>query len=215
MRQTRRAVAACAALTASTVAAAVWIQGRETSVLPLPTRGGRTAVEAVPSGRLEAPGFAHERAQAPALALASGTGGALATARGPWRVVDGVVPELPGLIPGFVREARRVELDRAGISELEIGSLVPLDLPDGQHLLARVETLELSEDGDRGWSGHVEGYGNRYPVVFTQGDEACFGTIATPTGLYGLEARGDEAVLFRDEREGLQDPSRECFLLPG
>ena len=73
----------------------------------------------------------------------------------------------------------------------------------------------MHENGDRSWSGHLEGFGTRFPVVYTQGDSATFGTIATPIGLYSLEALGEDAVLYRDEREGLQDPNLECQILPG
>ncbi len=52
-------------------------------------------------------------------------------------------------------------------------------------------------------------------MIYTQGESATFGTIATPLGLYALEALGDDAVLYRDQREGLQQRGADCQILPG
>ncbi len=131
-----------------------------------------------------------------------------------WQAIDGDAPMLAGLVNGFVGEAQRVRVVREALSELAPGSLVPIELPGGRRYLARVEDLTAHDNGDRSWSGHLEGYGQLFPVIYTQGDVATFGTLATPVGLYALEASGEDGVLFRDQREGLQDPSRECELIP-
>lgn len=215
MRQARHVTMTIVGLATSVVVVTLWIRPHEGSVLPLPRRtSGGESGRALP-GALSVDSGAATRAGAAAVPATFVPQALHATVRGPWRLVEGPTPALSGLVNGCVHDARRVVVDRGQFTELDVGSLVPLDLPDGQHLLARVQSLELFENGDRSWSGHVEGFGTRYPVVFTQGDEVAFGTIATPTGLFALEAQGEEAVLFRDEREGLQDPARECFLLPG
>ncbi|MBI5434634.1 MAG: hypothetical protein HZA52_17515 [Planctomycetes bacterium] len=131
-----------------------------------------------------------------------------------WQAIEGDAPVLAGLVNGFVGEKQRVRVVREALAELALGSLVPIELPGGRRYLARVEDLIAHDNGDRSWSGHLEGYGRLFPVIYTQGDVATFGTLATPVGLYALEAIGEDGVLFRDERDALQDPSRECELSP-
>lgn len=146
-----------------------------------------------------------------------------ADAPAPWEFVDGDAqlvqgPEglvgLAGLANGFTRETQRVRVSLTAFDALARGSLVPLELPGGERYLARVENLIAHEDGDRSWTGHLDGFGSLHPVIFTQGDVATFATIAAPGGLYALEAYGEDGVLFRDEREELQDPSKACELYP-
>lgn len=141
----------------------------------------------------------------------------------PWEFVDGDArlvrgPEdaeqLASLVNGFARETQRVRVSLSAIDALAPGSLVPLELPNGERYLARVENLVAHEGGDRSWTGHLDGFGSLHPVVFTQGDVATFATIAAPGGLYSLEASGEDGVLFRDEREELHDPSQPCELYP-
>ena len=132
-----------------------------------------------------------------------------------WHAVDGQAPTLAGMVNGLVRDAQHVRLDLETIRAIDVGSLVSIELPGGEHYQALVQEVLVHENGDRSWSGHIEGFGTRFPVVYTQGDSATFGTIATPSGLYSLEALGEDAVLYRDEREGLQDPNLECQILPG
>jgi hypothetical protein len=131
-----------------------------------------------------------------------------------WRAAEGEAPALASLVNGFVRETEHVTIRRDALGELEFGSLVPIELPGGERYFARVERLIAHDTGDRSWSGHLDGYGLQFPVIYTQGDVATFGTIATPKGLYALEANGEDGVLFLDEREHLQDPDRECQLIP-
>jgi len=132
-----------------------------------------------------------------------------------WHAIDGPAPTLAGMVNGLVRDAQHLRLDLEAIRAIDVGSLVSIELPGGEHYQALVQEVLVHENGDRSWSGHLEGFGTRFPVVYTQGDSATFGTIATPIGLYSLEALGEDAVLYRDEREGLQDPNLECQILPG
>ncbi len=137
-----------------------------------------------------------------------------ATAQPWWRDADGPPPNLAGLANGAISNPKHVRVEPAAMLDLQVGSLVPIDLPDGQHFVARVQSMSAHENGDRSWSGHLDGYDALYPVNFTQGDLAAFGTIATPGGLYSLEAIANDGVLYRDQRESLQDPTKDCELIP-
>lgn len=196
----------------------VWMQGVAARRLVLPARTGGTAHDNGASAAGNLSGTAsggRESLSTAGFALGPPAAFTAAAAHELWHATDGPAPEFAGAQNGLVHDLQHVRIDREAIQSLEVGSLVALELPDGQHLLARVQDLVLHENGDRSWSGHLDGFGTRYPVVYTQGEIATFGTIATPTGLFALEALGEEAVLFRDEREGLQEPGRECVLLPG
>lgn len=135
-------------------------------------------------------------------------------ARALWQAADGPPPAIAGLANGLVRDVRHVRLDTTVIGELHVGSRVPVELPGDGHYFALVQSLNVHDNGDRSWSGHLEGYELRYPVVCTQGDVAAFVTIASPQGLFELETIDGDGVLYHDQREGLQDPSKDCEVFP-
>lgn len=211
--------AAISLIAVSTLVGWLWMQGGATRRVALPARPVGSSHEdgagSVKSLGAVSPGHREVASAAGFLPIGPPTAFAEAAARELWHAADGPAPEFAGTQHGLVHDLRHVRIDREAIQSLEIGSLVAIELPDGQHVLARVQDLVLHDNGDRSWSGHLDGYGTRYPVVYTQGELATFGTIATPNGLFALEALGEEAVLFRDEREGLKEPGRECVLLPG
>ena len=215
MRRYRRLEAGLALLAMSICAWAFWSGRAPRHLRPLmPPRGAQSP----PAGASAlSSGSAPELAAAARESLVSIGPAPQPEASVPpvWTPAAGAAPQLAGLQNGLVRDVQHVRLDHGVIARIEVGSLVPIDLPGGEHFLARVQRLAANESGDRWWSGHIEGFGMRYPVVYTQGEASAFATITTPAGLYALEAAGEDAVLYRDEREGLQDPGAECSVIPG
>jgi len=131
-----------------------------------------------------------------------------------WAPVDGAPEPMPGTLNGHVGPMRRIRLDRSALSSVEVGTRITFEAQGGGVHVAIVERLIVHENGDRTWSGHLEPHGLRYPVVYTQGEPWTFATLATPDGLYALEANAEEGVLFKDEREALQADAGNCERLP-
>lgn len=131
-----------------------------------------------------------------------------------WQFVDGPAPVLPGTENGLIELAQRVQLERAAIAAVAVGDRIEIALPNGHSFAALVAGTVVHDNGDRSWSGHLDGYGLRYPVIYTQGDVATFGTITSPDGLFTLEVIEDQGVLYRDRREDLHDPRNDCAVLP-
>ena len=103
-------------------------------------------------------------------------------------------------MPDVVDERFSVQLMRERLANVSVGDAVPIQVPGQDSMLAIVEVRDIGPNGDRYWRGHIQSGGDRYPVVYTQGDEATFATICTPAGTYALEALGDRGQLFIDNR---------------
>ncbi len=131
-----------------------------------------------------------------------------------WQLSDDPAPATPGTEHGHVGLRRAVRVAEDSLGALRVGDRVTLDLPTGSSFVAEVGRVDVSAEGDRTWSGHLEGHGRRFPVTFTQGDVAAFATIASPEGLFSLEAFEGEGAIYYDDRERLQDPRLSCAVLP-
>lgn len=131
-----------------------------------------------------------------------------------WRKLEGEPPPWPGAVDGFVTEKQRVRIEREALASVDVGARIVFELPDGTRHVALVEQLVVHDNGDRTWTGHLAGSGLDHPVIYTQGEPWTFATLATPQGLYALEAQGDEGVLFKDGREAMQRDHDGCALLP-
>ncbi len=131
-----------------------------------------------------------------------------------WRTLEGEPPPWPGAVEGYVTEKKRVRIDREALSSVDVGARIVFELPDGTRHVALVEQLVVHDNGDRTWTGHLAGSGLDHPVIYTQGEPWTFATLATPQGLYALEAQGEEGVLFKDGREAMQRDEGSCALLP-
>lgn len=197
---------------------------RETGALTAPAPSAANAAPGNADAALAAlpqgvPSEARAVATAPASAEASPTPASRdqATSTLTPRVFElgaGAPPPMPGTSDGFVSQLRAITIAPDAVGALTVGDRVTLPLPTGTSVVAAVERISVSLEGDRSWSGHLEGHGRRYPVTFTQGDVAAFATIASPEGLFALEALHGAGAIFRDERERHQNPSLSCAVLP-
>lgn len=80
----------------------------------------------------------------------------------------------------------------------EEGDKLNLPMFNGRTLIAQVESVKVLENGDRVWTGFLEGYGNDFPVVMTYGETLTFATIHTPEGSYALEAKEGVGWLYKN-----------------
>ncbi len=78
------------------------------------------------------------------------------------------------------------------------GEKLSLPMFNGRTLTANVETVTTLHNGDRVWTGHLDGYGEDFPVVMTYGDKLTFATIHTPEGSYALEAKEGVGWLYKN-----------------
>lgn len=106
-----------------------------------------------------------------------------------------------------VEVAEAVAVDRQ-VALLSPGESVRFALPGGQTAVVLVEQTRLLPNGDTGWSGHLQDYGNRYPVVFTAGATSAFATLTTPQGAYSMESVNGIGWLYKN-------PTEEALSAPG
>ena len=138
-----------------------------------------------------------------------------ASARRPlWELEDGEPAEPAFPIPRVVRQLYPVRLHPERLSGIRVGDRIPMALPGLGSREAVVDLRVVSPNGDRSWSGHLEVGGDRYLVVYTQGDRATFATVTTPQGTYALEGLGSSGNLFLDNRDELIDTTQPDTLLP-
>lgn len=130
-----------------------------------------------------------------------------------WELGEETTHAPPFPIPDVVGKRFSVRLFREQLAQVEVGLSVPIEIPGLGTFHALVQHREISTDGDRSWRGHIESGGNRYPVVYTQGNRATFATIGTPDGTYALEALDDGGQLFKDNRFDLGPPGGLDYLI--
>lgn len=82
-----------------------------------------------------------------------------------------------------------------------VGELVSFPMFSGNSVLVGVESIKHHPDGGVSWSGHLQGYGNDYPVVVTYGENSAFATITTPEGSYTMESTGGLGWLYKNPSE--------------
>lgn len=136
------------------------------------------------------------------------------------------VPELKSWEMGNVKaETPRIPLNEKiadyAIVQLEqnpaqfpaVGERILLPMLNGKSVVATVESSTKNPNGDYSWSGHLEGYGNDYPVVMTYGEHSIFATITTPEGSYTMESVNGLGWLYKNPAEiELSNPGAKDFL---
>jgi hypothetical protein len=78
------------------------------------------------------------------------------------------------------------------------GERLALPLPKADTVIVKIESSEIHSNGDYTWSGHLQGYGNDYPVVTTYGKQSTFSTITTPQGSYTLEVVNGQGWIYKN-----------------
>jgi hypothetical protein len=78
------------------------------------------------------------------------------------------------------------------------GDQVVLSMLGGQKITVNVESMTTHPNGDYSWSGHVQGYGDDYPVAMTYGERATFATITTPQGAYSMESVNGSGWVYKN-----------------
>jgi len=107
-----------------------------------------------------------------------------------------------------------ISFHRESVEQVSVGTQVQFSLPEGEQFSATVEKVQVSGSGSRSWSGHLDGFGNSYPVIFTSGNNTGFATITTPNGSYTLESVNGSGWIYKNPTVGeLTEPGAEDFLL--
>ena len=100
------------------------------------------------------------------------------------------------------------------VEQVTVGTQVQFSLPEGDHFSATVEKVKISNNGNRSWSGHLDGFGKSYPVVFTSGNNSGFATITTPNGSYSIESINGSGWIYKNPMvRHLTKPGVNDFLL--
>ena len=98
----------------------------------------------------------------------------------------------------LVHDPIHVSIHRNAAIGVARGDIARIAIPNVGDFTAVVDQLLVSSNGARGWRGHIETNDDHYPVLFTQGPVLTFATIATPSGTFLLEGRGDEGWDFEE-----------------
>ena len=80
---------------------------------------------------------------------------------------------------------QNIEMDNI-TSQLTVGAQISLPEIEGNQYIATIDTTKKLENGDISANGHIEAYGDKYPVTLTQGRTSFFGSISTPNGIYQI-----------------------------
>jgi len=85
----------------------------------------------------------------------------------------------------------------------------------GEKVVANVEASVMNPNGDYTWRGHLQGYGDSYPVVVTYGATSMMATITTPAGSYSMTTVNGLGWLYKNPAEvELVDHLKNDFLEP-
>jgi hypothetical protein len=106
-----------------------------------------------------------------------------------------------------------VELEQHPAVFPAVGEQIQLPMLNGQKVIANVQSITTSPNGDYTWAGHLDGYGDDYPVVMTYGEHSIFATITTPEGSYTMESLDGLGWLYKNPAEiELSNPGAKDFL---
>ena len=95
----------------------------------------------------------------------------------------------------------------------DAGEQIQLTLLNGEQIVVNVKSSKVTRNGDYSWSGHLDGYGDDYPVVMTYGKTSTFAMITTPQGSYSMESVDGVGWLYKNPAEHeLTSPGQEDFL---
>lgn len=106
-----------------------------------------------------------------------------------------------------------VELEQHPASFPAVGEQIQLPMLNGQKVVANIQSIATSPNGDYTWAGHLDGYGDEYPIVMTYGEHSIFATITTPEGSYTMESLDGLGWLYKNPAEvELSNPGAKDFL---
>lgn len=115
--------------------------------------------------------------------------------------------------PGSNDGSMLVTLNRSAIAGLVPGDPLPLPDIEGQHWQATVTGRDSSPGGNLILKGQLQAWSENYPVTITQGEQHTYATIATPKGMYELEAKGNRGKLrSTSSYDKLIDPEKTDVL---
>ncbi len=88
-----------------------------------------------------------------------------------------------------------ITFHRATLQSLRLGDTLPLPTINGQQLDATITEKSTSSRNNLTLKATISAWSETYPVIITQGKTHTFATIATPQGIYELEAKGSAGTL--------------------
>ena len=130
-----------------------------------------------------------------------------------WRVGDATAttPKMP--LPAGVSVYEPVSVDMENPKYPEPGERLTLAMPGGEHLRVNIEASTTNPNGDYTWRGHLEGYGDQYPVVMTYGGNSVFATVTAPQGSYTLTSVNGSGWIYKNPSEfELSNPGSKDYL---
>lgn len=94
-----------------------------------------------------------------------------------------------------------------------VGQTISLPMFNGKNVSVNVQSATTLQNGDYTWSGHLDGFGDDYPVVMTYGEHSIFATITTPNGAYTMESTDGAGWLYKNPSEfELSNPGFKDYL---
>lgn len=130
-----------------------------------------------------------------------------------WRIADASAPSPSMPLPGGVVTYEPVAVDMENPVYPEAGQQTAVTLPGGEQLRVNVKSNTDNPNGDYSWRGHLDGYGDEYPVVMTYGGNSVFATVTTPNGSYSLESVNGSGWIYKNPSEfELSHPGANDFL---
>ncbi len=132
---------------------------------------------------------------------------------GSWKMGDVKSPTPKITLSEQITAYAIVEIEQIPATLPIEGQQIVLPMLNGQKVIANVQSVVTNPNGDYTWSGHVQGYGDDYPVVMTYGNRSIFATITTPEGSYTMEALDGLGWLYKNPAEiELSAPGAKDFL---
>jgi len=138
---------------------------------------------------------------------------AIAVAPDAWSMGDATTAIPTMRIPEGVSVYEPVSVDMENPAYPAPGERLSLAMPGGEHLQVNIETSSTNPNGDYTWRGHLDGYGDEYPVVMTYGGNSVFATVTTPKGSYTLESVNGSGWIYKNPSEfELSNPGTKDYL---
>ncbi len=112
------------------------------------------------------------------------------------------------------RPIQRVSLNGLRLSTMQAGDSLQLPPINGMGYSARVQSVSKPAPGLTQVTASIEAHGGEGSLTLTQGEQHTFGTIATPSDTFELEAIGDEgSIFFAKDFDHLIDPTKSDFIV--
>jgi len=103
-----------------------------------------------------------------------------------------------------------ITIDVSVVRSTSVGDAFEMTLPGDLQYAAKVESKTAN-----GWKGHLEGFDDQYPVLFTATDSSVFATITTPEGSYTLESVNGAGWVYQNPTMAeLSQDGFEDYLVP-